>query len=126
MPSHNHDDRYVKLDGAGTITSGTLQINGSAASKPLVVRGIDGQDGSGTLADLYLNYNAQKKVYFSGGTYYISDDGSNYNGTAAKAIKDGDGNTITTTYLPKTTYEWNKEISFGSSGYLKIGSSRLS
>ena len=122
LPSHNHDDRYVKLDGAGTITSGTLQINGSAASKPLVVRGIDGQDGSGTLADLYLNYNAQKKVYFSGGTYYISDDGSNYNGTAAKAIKDGDGNTITTTYLPKTTYEWNKEISFGSSGYLKIGS----
>lgn len=25
-------------------------------------------------------------------------------------------------YLPKTSYEWNKEISFGSSGYLKIGS----
>lgn len=25
-------------------------------------------------------------------------------------------------YLPKTTYEWNKEISFGNSGYLKIGS----
>ena len=43
-------------------------------------------------------------------------------GYADKAGADGDGNTITTTYLPKTTYEWNKEVSFGSSGYLKIGS----
>lgn len=43
-------------------------------------------------------------------------------GYADTAGADGDGNTITTTYLPKTTYEWNKEVSFGSSGYLKIGS----
>ena len=99
LNSHTHDDRYVKLSGAGTITSGTLQINGSAASKPLVVRGIDGQDGSGTLSDLYLNYNAQKKVYFSGGTYYISDDGSNYNGTAAKAAKADAWNLVATNEL---------------------------
>ena len=28
-------------------------------------------------------------------------------------------------YLTKITYEWNKDISFGSSGYLKIGSFQM-
>ena len=40
---------------------------------------------------------------------------------ATKATQDGDGNVITSTYLPKTTYEWNKELACGSNGKVCIG-----
>lgn len=41
--------------------------------------------------------------------------------SATKATQDGSGNVITSTYLPKTTYEWNKEVAFGETGLLYIG-----
>ena len=41
--------------------------------------------------------------------------------TATKATQDGDGNVITSYYLPKTTYEYNKELALGSSGKVCIG-----
>ena len=41
--------------------------------------------------------------------------------SATNATNDSDGNPINTTYLKKTTYEYSKELSFGSSGKLLIG-----
>lgn len=58
-----------------------------------------------------------KNIY--GGTFVGSLNGNA--ATATKATQDGDGNVITSYYLPKTTYEYNKELAFGSSGKLCIG-----
>lgn len=134
LPSHNHDDRYVKLSGAGTITSGTLQINGNVSDKPLIVRGIDGQNGSGTLDNLYLNYNAQKPIYFCGTTYYISADGSSYNGNAATASKLGTSNVgasnrpiylnagvATQCSTPVSGTWWDGVPYIGTNGVMEIG-----
>ena len=41
--------------------------------------------------------------------------------TATKATQDGNGNTITSYYLPKTSYEYNKELALRSSGKVCIG-----
>ena len=140
LPSHNHDDRYVKLSGAGTITSGTLQINGNASDKPLIVRGIDGHDGSGTLDNLYLNYTAKKPIYFCGTTYCISADGSSYNGnastatTATTATKLGsttvgsssrpiylNAGTATQCSTPSSGTWWQGVPCVGSDGVMEIG-----
>ena len=44
-----------------------------------------------------------------------------FKGTATKATQDGNGNTITSYYLPKTSFEYNKELALGSSGKVCIG-----
>ena len=83
LPTHTHD--YLPLSG-GTLT-GPLVIKGSAASKPLITRGIYGYDGWSAVGDLYIQFTESGsigKTYFGGSTYYISADGSTYNGSAAK------------------------------------------
>ena len=66
--------------------SGRVDIMGSAADAPLVVRGIAGSDGSGNIDDLYLQYGQNKKVVLGNtGGYNISADGSKYSGTATNA-----------------------------------------
>lgn len=80
------------VNKAGDTMTGRLTINGSAASQPLMVRGIVGQDGSGTVGELYLQYGANNAVYFgNAGAYTISADGSYYNG------KSNTANTLATT-----------------------------
>ncbi len=84
LTSASAESTFVKKSGS-TMT-GRLVINGSAASQPLMVRGIVGQDGSGTVEALYLQYGADKPVFFgNGGTHNISADGSQYSGNSATA-----------------------------------------
>lgn len=83
LSTHTHD--YLPLSG-GTLT-GPLVIKGTAASKPLITRGIYGSDGNGNTGDLYVQFTESGsigKTYFGGSTYYISENGSTYNGSAAK------------------------------------------
>lgn len=54
----------------GTLT-GQLKINGAAADKPLMVRGIVGSDGNGNEGELYLNYGVNSSVY-------VGKEGKNY------------------------------------------------
>lgn len=94
---HNHDDRYYteaeinsKLANYLLLTGGTLTgrltINGDVASQPLIVRGIAGSDGKGTVDTLYLQYGANKSIALGNtGSYTISADGSQYSGNAATA-----------------------------------------
>lgn len=90
------------------IATGGVDIRGNAASMPLKVRGIAGSDGEGTVAELYLQYGANKAIHLgNSGAYTISADGGTYSGTAAKAIADGSGNIIVDTYAAKT--ELNKK-----------------
>lgn len=92
---------YMPTSG-GTFT-GQVKINGNAASKPLIVRGIVGSDGSGNVEALYLQYEANKPIHLgNSGGYTISADGSTYSGTASRATADGNGNNIANTYLPKS------------------------
>jgi hypothetical protein len=78
------------VTGKATFNGG-VEISGSAASKPLKVRGIVGRESdSSNEGDLYLQYEnsaTSHKVYFGGSTYYISNDGSSYNGTSFAATK---------------------------------------
>ena len=94
------------LSLSGGVITGPVDIRGNAASKPFKVRGIVGQDGNGTVGDLYLQYEANSKLYLgNNAAYTISADGGQYTGnsaTATKATQDGSGNTITSTYLPVT------------------------
>ena len=85
------------------IVTGQIDVRGNAASQPFKTRGIVGSDGNGTVADLYFQYGANAEVKLGNtGAYKITADGGTYSGTAAKAVKDGDGKTITTTYETKT------------------------
>lgn len=95
---------YLPLSG-GTIT-GALKILGTAASQPLTVRGIVGCTAEGEVSELHLQYQANAPIKLGNDAgYSISADGGQYTGNAAtatsatKATKDGDGNTISSTYL---------------------------
>lgn len=82
--SHNHDSAYVKKSG-DTMT-GPLKISGTAASQPLVVRGIVGQDGNGAVDELHLQFGANKAIKLGNdASYSISADGGTYSGKAATA-----------------------------------------
>lgn len=76
---------YLPLSG-GTMT-GALKIKGTAASKPLTVRGIVGclEDGV-TYDELHLQYGANAAIKLGNtAAYSISADGSQYTGNAATA-----------------------------------------
>lgn len=76
---------YLPLSG-GTMT-GALKIKGTAASKPLTVRGIVGclEDGV-TYGELHLQYGANAAIKLGNtAAYSISADGSQYTGNAATA-----------------------------------------
>ena len=83
---------YLPLTG-GTMT-GQLIMTGTAASNPIITRGITGSDGNGAIGDLYLNYN-EGKVYLSNNGKIYADNGTlsatTFNGTlsgnAATATK---------------------------------------
>lgn len=71
-------------------TTGQVIIKGTAADKPLVVRGIVGYDGSANIAELYLQYGADKAIHLGNtGAYTISKDGGTYSGAAAKLSVNG-------------------------------------
>ena len=57
----------------------------------------------------------------SSGTIKANTFKGSLSGTATKATQDGNGNTITSYYLPKTSFEYNKELALGSSGKVCIG-----
>jgi hypothetical protein len=95
---------YLPLSG-GTMT-GPMKILGTAASQPLTVRGIVGCTAEGEVSELHLQYQANAPIKLGNDAgYSISADGGQYTGNAAtatsatKATKDGDGNTISSTYL---------------------------
>lgn len=71
----------------GDTMSGSLKINGAASNYPLRTRSVVGNTADGSaIDDLYLQYGANKKVLLgNSGAYSISEDGSKYSGTAAKA-----------------------------------------
>lgn len=55
----------------------------------------------------------------TGPTSSVANNIPVFSGTTGKVIKDS--GVAVANILPKTTYEWNKEISFGSSGKLCVG-----
>lgn len=80
----NHSHSYLPLSG-GTLT-GQLKINGTAASQPLIVRGIVGSDSNGNLGDLHLQFGANYPIKLGNeAAYSISADGGTYTGKAATA-----------------------------------------
>lgn len=78
----------------GTLT-GQLKINGAAADKPLLVRGIVGSDGNGTEGELYLNYgvDASIKIGKEGKTYF--DSSGIFHGSVTGSVS-GNASTATT------------------------------
>ena len=60
---------------------------------------------------LYIAYDCGN-TYFGGGTYYI-DRAGYFNGKADKANKDGDGNTISSTYLKLSGGTMTGSIAYG-------------
>lgn len=78
----------------GTLT-GQLKINGAAADKPLMVRGIVGSDGNGTEGELYLNYgvDASIKIGKEGKTYF--DSAGIFHGSVTGSVS-GNASTATT------------------------------
>lgn len=98
---------YLPLSG-GTMT-GPIKILGTAANKPLTVRGIVGCTAEGEISELHLQYQANAPIKLGNDAgYSISADGSQYTGNAAtatsatKATQDGSGNVITSTYFKNT------------------------
>lgn len=70
------------------IFTGTVQINGASSTKPLMVSNIVGQNGSGTLGTLSLQFGANALLYLGNtSAYSISADGSSYTGNSATATK---------------------------------------
>jgi hypothetical protein len=68
-----------------------IQLGGNGdpgtAANVAVVQATDGNIhiDNGTGKEMYLNYYRNGKIYLNGGTYYISANGSFYNGTASAA-----------------------------------------
>ena len=95
---------YLPLSG-GTVT-GPIKILGTAANKPLTVRGIVGCTAEGEISELHLQYQANAPIKLGNDAgYSISADGGQYTGnaaTATKATQDGSGNVITSTYFKNT------------------------
>jgi hypothetical protein len=96
--SHTHDDRYYtesemnaklseKLSLSGGTMTGQLHVSGTAASKPLQVRGIVGCDSDGTTdGELHLQYGANAPIKLGNdAAYSISADGGTYTGKANTA-----------------------------------------
>jgi hypothetical protein len=79
------------LTQANATWGARLQIGGNgdpgAIANVAVVQATDGNlhMDSGTGKVMYLNYYRNGTIYLNGGTYYISSNGSYYNGTAAAA-----------------------------------------
>lgn len=98
---NNKFNNYLSLVG-GTI-NGRVKILGTAANQPLTVRGIVGCTAEGEVSELHLQYHANSPIKLGNdAAYSISADGSQYSGnaaTATKATQDGNGNTISSTYL---------------------------
>lgn len=77
----------LTVSGTGYFTR-QVRIDGGAASQPLVVRGIVGQNGSGTVGELYLQYGANSGIFLGNtGAHTISADGSKYSGNAATSSR---------------------------------------
>ena len=77
----------LTVSGTGYFTR-QVRIDGVAASQPLVVRGIVGQNGSGTVGELYLQYGANSGIFLGNtGAHTISADGSKYSGNAATSSR---------------------------------------
>ena len=97
-------NNYLPLSG-GTLT-GPIKILGTAANKPLTVRGIVGCTAEGEISELHLQYQANSPIKLGNdASYSISADGGQYTGnaaTATKATQDGSGNVITSTYFKNT------------------------
>lgn len=88
--SHTKFNSGITVTNGITMTSGQTIIKGTAASKPLVVRSIVGYDGSANIAELYLQYGADKAIHLGNtGAYTISKDGGTYSGAAAKLSVNG-------------------------------------
>lgn len=85
--------------------------------------GIDNNEiqarNNGAAAPLYINGNGGAVYFGAGDKYYISSDGSSYNGTAAKSTADGSGNNIVNTYATKTAI--NKKTNYDNITMVDLG-----
>ena len=88
-------DNVGALSKSGGTLTGQLKINGAAADKPLMVRGIVGSDGNGTEGELYLNYgvDASIKIGKEGKTYF--DSSGIFHGSVTGSVS-GNASTATT------------------------------
>lgn len=83
-------DRWIIYANASRAYLNKINIMGTAADKPLRVRGIVGSDGDYTDAELYLQYQANKAIHLgNAGSYTISADGSYYSGNCNYANSAG-------------------------------------
>ena len=90
IPDTESGKVYIRFNKAGTWTSwktlidadggtmtGRLTLNGTAASAPIVTRGITGSDGNGNIGELYLNAQNDYNTYFGkNGESYLGTSGS--------------------------------------------------
>ena len=128
---HTHDDRYYtesemntklagKLNLSGGTMTGQLHVSGTAASKPLQVRGIVGCDSDGTTdGELHLQYGANAPIKLGNdAAYSISADGGTYTGKAntagtadsAKSVAWGSVTGKPTTYPPSSHTHTKSQI----------------
>lgn len=84
QPYDDNDSSVLQVNGA-TLINGQTKIKGTAADKPLMVRGIAGSDGNTTVDDLYLQYGTGKTVHFDNAGNTTID--SNGNMKVAKSIQ---------------------------------------
>lgn len=84
MPVFYWGKDFFKVEGKANFNK-PVNINGTAGSQPLKVRGIVGSDGNGTAGELHLQYGANALIKLGNtASYNISADGSMYSGTAEK------------------------------------------
>ena len=104
----------IYLSG-GTATACSTYAGGTAVT-------LNGTDKSATTASFYAPTSAgtSGQVLTSNGSGAPTWTNAS-SLSVGSATSDGNGNNIASTYLPKTTYEYNKEIAFGSTGKLYIG-----
>lgn len=139
--NHNHDDRYLKLTGGnltGTVNStGNINLSGSNAYFSLGVTPsgsrcyfqtynavTNGTDDSNLQAGFGFGWAKSLTVDKSGNVNIAGDlvvSGGDITGRASSAIKDGDNNVITTTYVKKSGDTMSGALNFANGTWNNVG-----
>lgn len=110
----------ITISNTTDVTLSSFGTEGLSIGTPTGINiGIDNNEiqarNNGAASSLYINGNGGTVYFGVGDKYYISSDGSSYNGTAAKATADGSGNNIVNTYAIKNhTHESLKRTQIAS------------
>ena len=129
--SFSISDHTITLKNKNGVSLGTVTVpdNNDNTWRKVQVNGTDILGTATNTNPLNLKAGTNISLSNSSGTVTIAATDTwrpvqdNLTSTSTSdSLSANQGKILNDTKLEKTTYEWNKEVSFGSSGYLKIGS----